>query len=472
MASASPEFTVTPVRRALSRSSLRALHDEVAALRRRAVDLEHAHEEDLARIPATNRPSARNLLHYLALRQEDIRPLQSRLAQAGLSSLGRTEAHVLVSLDRVLGILDRALGRWPGEPAGPLPPVGFRHGEQILDRNAGRLLGPPDARRAVRIMVTLPSEAADEPDLVRGMIAAGMNCARINCAHDGPEAWQRMVRHIETECRYLGVPCRIFMDLAGPKLRTGPLRSGEAFARVHTGEDIVVVAPGAQVLRHEGSDAVVIECPVERIFEDVRPGHPIWFDDGKIGGEVAGVFAVGMTVRVTRAKPKGGKLRPEKGINLPATRLNMPAITAKDAEDLDFVVRHADAVSLSFVRDADDVLDLERRLDAAGADDLGVVLKIETVAAFENLPRVLFAALRRPQTGLMIARGDLAVEVGFERLAEIQEELLWLAEAVMLNKGPHILRAIATLSDILERMEAHQQKKRPLLRYLRISNAL
>lgn len=502
---APPQLDVTPVRRALEPATLRALCDDLAALRRRALDLEAEHGEALARVHVSNRPSARNLLHYLALRQEDMRPLQLRLAQAGLSSLGRSEAHVLVSLDRVLGVLALALGEAPGPAGEDAAPVGFRHGEALLARNAARLFGPPAARRRVRIMVTLPSEAADAPDLVRAMVKAGMNCARINCAHDDPDAWERMAAHVASARRDLGAGCRIFMDLAGPKLRTGPLYGGAAYARVRVGEAFDVVAPGAA---WEGN-GVAIECPVEAVFTSVRVGDAVWLDDGKLGGTVERVAPGSLTVRVTQAKPNGTKLRPDKGINFPQTCLDIPALTEKDAADLDFVVRHADAVALSFVRDEDDVLDLEQRLDAAGADTLGVVLKIETVAAFAHLPRVLLAALRRPCVGLMIARGDLAVEAGYERLAEVQEELLWIAEAahvpavwatqvldslarkglpsraeitdaamgvraeaVMLNKGPHILRAIATLDDIIGRMEAHQEKKRPLLRYLHVSDAL
>ncbi|MDX1564872.1 MAG: pyruvate kinase [Phycisphaeraceae bacterium] len=218
-----------------------------------------------------NRPSARNLLHYLALRQDDMRPLQRRLARAGLSSLGRTEAHVLVSLDRTLGMLALALGEAPAEEEEGAVPVGFRHGEALLARNAERLLGPPDVRRRVRIMVTLPSEAADEPDLVRDMVAAGMNCARINCAHDEPDVWGRMAAHVAAARRELGTPCRIFMDLAGPKLRTGPLRGGEAFVRVHAGETLTVVAPGAAP--EAESTGVVIECRCERGHVSQSIGH-------------------------------------------------------------------------------------------------------------------------------------------------------------------------------------------------------
>jgi pyruvate kinase len=167
------------------------------------------------------------------------------------------------------------------------------------------------------------------------------------------------------------------------------------------------------------------------------------------------------------------------------------------------VVELADVVELSFVQDPWDIQRLHDLLDRLGGERLGVVLKIETRRAFESLPQLLLTAMRRPRTGVMIARGDLAVEVGYQRLAELQEEILWLctaahlpviwatqvleqlaksglpsraeisdaamgerAECVMLNKGPHIGDAIVVLDDILGRMTEHHYKKTALLRQL------
>ena len=184
----------------------------------------------------------------------------------------------------------------------------------------------------------------------------------------------------------------------------------------------------------------------------------------------------------------------------------MPSLTAEDRIALAFVAKHADAVSLSFVRRPEDIHALHAELDRLKRPAIAVVLKIETRAGFENLPRLLLEGLRRPPLAVMIARGDLAVEVGFERLAELQEEILWMCEAahvpaiwatqvldtlartgvpsraeitdaaasvaaecVMLNKGPFIDEAVRVLSDILGRMEKHHYKKRSLFRKLQVS---
>lgn len=187
--------------------------------------------------------------------------------------------------------------------------------------------------------------------------------------------------------------------------------------------------------------------------------------------------------------------------------MRLPPIDARDEADLAFIAAHADLIGYSFVRRPSDVIELQDRLTALGRRDLGIVLKIETREAFDNLPALLLTAMRRPVVGVMIARGDLAVECGWERLAELQEEILWICEAahlpviwatqvleqlaklgrpsraeitdaamaeraecVMLNKGVHLVEAVQVLDRILRRMQSHQAKKRSMLRRLALAD--
>jgi pyruvate kinase len=556
--------------------------------------------------------SATNLAHYLALRRFDLRRVQDRLAEMGLSSLGRSETHVLANLDKVLGILHRLAGR-PWQERKADEPAGYSTGARLLEGRAEALFGASPADRRVRIMVTMPSEAAHDAGLVGRMADAGMDIARINCAHDDADAWSAMARNVRRASRRSGRPVRVLMDLGGPKLRTGRVGSGPAVLRVKPRRDafgrvlnpalLALRAPGSNLAvdpgaPHLGVDASwlqglrvgdtvrmtdtrgahrrwlvvtttsagalmqcehtayvaadtelaferdgvtvgsrVSEVPVaeaalhlaagDRIDlvspEDTRPGprstvpctlpealprllpgQRVWFDDGRIGGVVRHRRMERVCVEIDDVPEGGAFLRMDKGINLPDTALELPALTDKDLADLDVVVRHADIVGLSFAQSADDVNQLGQQLAARGAGHLGMLLKVETRRGFEALPDMLFAALGWPAAGVMIARGDLAVECGFERMAEVQEEVLWACEAahvpvvwatqvletlartgrpsraeitdaamsvraecVMLNKGPHIIAAIRTLSDILGRMQAHQNKKRPLMRALR-----
>ena len=594
---------------------LRAIEQE-EALTLRAVHPEHL-------------TSATNLVHYLGLRRHDVRDLQLLLSEAGLSSLGRSESRVLDNIDAVIHLLSLALNQ-DGKNDGQDEIAPSLRNKKILDSNTDKLFGASSSQRRVRIMVTLPTEAADDYALVKEMLASGMDCARINCAHDSPEIWERMVGQVKKGRRETGHHCRILMDLGGPKLRTGSIEPGppvlkwrpqrDEFGNVISpariwlhpedhayycpvpadaclpvlgdildrsemndaieftdargavrqirlisrhGKGIwaeatqtAYVVPGIEmhlkristsghpkavgnpgyvgdvprttqpIVVNKGDLLVItrdslpglparyddkgklihpasISCSIPEIFECVKPGERIFIDDGKVSGIIRHVSRNELQVEIIRAREGGEKLHEDKGINLPDSDLKLDGLTAQDIENLPFVAQHADLVGLSFVRNPEDIMGLQARLHELKADHLGIVIKVETRAGFENLPRLLFTLMKSRNVGVMIARGDLAVECGYERLAELQEEIMWLsesahipviwatqvleeltktgrpsraeitdaamgerAECVMLNKGPHVIEAIETLSDILQRMEGHQQKKRALMRRL------
>ena len=249
-----------------------------------------------------------------------------------------------------------------------------------------------------------------------------------------------------------------------------------------------------------------IHCTLAAAFDQVRPGESVWLDDGKIGGIVQANNGEEIRVWITHTPPQGAKLKAEKGINFPDTALQLSSLTEKDLEDLPVLVTLVDMVAQSFVRGPEDVRRLHDELYRLGANPLGVVLKIENRQAFENLPRILLAGLGSPPLGVMIARGDLAVEVGFERLSEVQQEILWLCEAAhvpviwatqilegmakkgapsraevsdaamsimaecaMLNKGPNIVETVRFLDGVIGRMDEHFVKRRATLRKLAVA---
>ncbi|SEL52562.1 pyruvate kinase [Nitrosovibrio tenuis] len=597
---------------------------ELVTLQQELLTLEIDSAEIIEKVDARHRASAANLIHYLGLRRHDVRPLQEKLAAAGLSSMGRAESHVLSNLRAIIVLLQRALGRQPPQMA-PSVIDSSIPGSALLETNTNNLLGKSVSPRHVRIMVTLPGSAADDYALVKEMLLQGMDCARINCAHDDEAVWRRLIKQIKRARRETGRRCRILMDLAGPKLRTGQIAPGPAVlkwqpqrdvygkvtapARIWiypeddptpcpepthaqlpvkgnwlkqvTGQDRIefsdargalrslrlveqagtgywaestqtsYIKPGlklyllrnargtgyagevgalpattATIRLHRGDTLILtrkavsghparfdkeghllqpasIACSLPEIFAAVRPGERILFDDGRIGGLIRDIHADKILVEITQARDGGEKLLADKGINLPDSQLDLEGLTASDIKNLEFIVRHADMVGLSFVRKPADIELLQYHLEGLEAARLGIVIKVETRVAFEGLPELILALLRSPVVGVMIARGDLAVECGYERLAELQEEILWLTEAahlpviwatqvlegltktgrpsraevsdaamseraecVMLNKGPHIIQAIQMLDSILQRMQGHQQKKRALLRRL------
>ena len=584
-----------------------AIAAELADLQRAMLRQERVHAEDIAAVHASHRTDAVNLIHYLALRQTDVRSLQRKLGARGLSSLGRCEPHVLATVESVRAALSDSPQR--GVPEA----LSFDEGRRALDCNTDTLFGPRPVGRVSRIMVTLPTEAASDYMLVRHLVASGMDIARINGAHDDPAIWEQMAANVRKASAEVGRPCRISMDLPGPKLRTGPLADGPLIRRFQPTRDLrgvpvvpAVVAleatssasPGTaaslpvgaswlarrqvgdiiemadtrgsprelrvidmaaerlvaevwdttyvetgQTLKCQGDETAVgpltpvaqfhllqvgdvlvltrdlepavpwrhgeagrarIGCTLGAVFEAARPGHKVILDDGRLIGVVDAVSPDEIVIKITDASPQGSRLRAEKGINLPETEIPVGSISDADLPLLQVAAAHADMVALSFLRHEGDVDDAHRYLRSLGADHLGLILKIETMAGFSRLPEILLHAMRTSRLGVMIARGDLAVEAGYERLAEMQEEILWLceaahvpviwatevldrlartgrpsraevtdaamsqrAEAVMLNKGPHIDTAIGVLDDILRRMSGHQRKKAALLRPLR-----
>jgi pyruvate kinase len=601
-----------------------------AALLQALLDMQHRmHQGDCMYLPndlqlhPSYRESAENLLAYLCLRRQELRPLQPQLAELGLSSLAGCEAHTLSAVTNVIAALSSLIGETqPPLPAGML---NLARGRDLLQTHTEALLGPKPEQRPVRIMVTLPEQAADDATLVRDLIAQGMDCARINCAHGNADSWRRMVDHVRSGCSDLGRPCKVVMDLAGPKLRTGDIEPGPAVLKVKPERDtfgnvtkparlwltshspdtantarypwvelpgkwvtalgagdrlrlrdargskrtlevvesspdgcwaelnktayltpgtkvkakgrkpssarIVAVPAGEPYLELEVGETLLLErqgtgrpaqrdtngqvvtpasvvCDVPELFRDARSGQPIWFDDGKIGGRIDAVSDDRLEIIIDHVAHSSGraKLRSAKGINVPETDLQLAALTDDDLDAIRVAAAHADVIELSFANTVEDVKALAAHLKQLGAEDMGVVLKIETRKGFDNLPSMLLAGMQFQRFGVMIARGDLAVETGFERLAEVQEEILCLCEAahvpvvwatqvletlakkgapsraeitdaamgvraecVMLNKGPHILETIRTLDDLLRRMQGHHNKNRGLMRKLSVA---
>lgn len=623
---------------ALADPDLESLLDDLVELQQ---DVREVRDETLARWRLTLKrpgflPSALNLAAYIGLRRWELRELQRRLAPLALSSLGRCEAHVEASLEgvihglRALAGLEAGAGLQAGAAGLGRLSEEIRSHQARLRANTSELFGPGSPGRETRIMVTLPTEAAWDAELVRELVAEGMDVARINLAHDNPRAWTAMVVNVRRAEATMGRTCRILMDLAGAKLRTGAVislppaihikvkrdtrgqvlqpaavildgtRSGRAAERDDQGRrmpvrlsvdpewlrrlspgdtvyftdltgrrrrlelqqllapDVMLTqcssnayvepgttlvfrprrkkpllcvvgrmkAPAAKVTVHEGDllkltgsqtlgmpasfDALgnpescaSIPCQVDAIFGFLKPGERVFIDDGAIQAEVTEVAPDHAFLRITRSREGGHRIRPEKGLNFPDTDLRLPPLAPADLEHLDLVATHADLVGFSFVQEASDIDALVQALESRTDRPIGIVAKIETRRAVRNLPEIIARGAGQIPFGVMIARGDLAVELGYERLAEIQEEILWMCEAahipgiwatqvlenlikkgtpsraevtdaamsmraecVMLNKGPHIRKGIRLLDDVVRRMQAHQEKKVSRLRAL------
>ncbi|MGA7368032.1 MAG: pyruvate kinase [Nitrososphaeraceae archaeon] len=240
-------------------------------------------------------------------------------------------------------------------------------------------------------------------------------------------------------------------------------------------------------------DPTGISCTYPSILDQVKVGYKVLIDDGKIEAIVKSSKEEYLELEIVSPHGIVAKIKSNKGINFPDSGIKTPALTQEDIKNLDFIVKHADMVGLSFVHGPQDIYDLHKELTKRNCADLGIVAKIETSDSVHNLARTLIAGLDLPRFAVLIARGDLAVEVGFENLAFIQEDILCLCEAahvpvilatqilesltesglrsrpeiadalimgrrvecVMLSNGPNILEAIRTLARLLSSGERY-----------------
>ncbi|CAL5367526.1 unnamed protein product [Camellia sinensis] len=589
--------------------------------------------------------SAANLIHYLALKCLDVEQLKEDLSSIGLLNLETINSHVLASLSAGTQMLENlksnSLDRKESVVEGIFTQKSLdiqKKGEFTINVmrekacfNKESLLGPLQEERTTHIMVTVGQEVLESETLITDLVATGTTIIRINCAHGNPSVWSEIIRRVKRSSQMLEKPCRILMDLAGPKLRTGKLKAGpcamkispkknargevifpaqvwlcpkqagpppanlspdavisvdgqEFLSKLELGDavkffdargkqrilkisqkfpvfsgvglmaecsktayvqsgtelcikgkkgkftvglmvDIPAVEPFVRlrvgdllIISRDSSDDQIastgatigahkITCCSGYLFDSVKPGQPIAFDDGKIWGMIQGTSISEIIVSITHAGLRGTKLGSEKSINIPESNIRFEGLTSKDLKDLDFVASHADMVGVSFVRDVRDIIVLRQELEKRRLQNLGIILKIETKGGFENLPLMLLEAMKSPNPlGVMIARGDLAVECGWERLADIQEEIISICSAahipviwatqvleslvksgvptraeitdvasgrrsscIMLNKGKHILEAVSTLDNILH---GNSTKVKAELKPLIISNHL
>lgn len=558
--------------------------------------------------------SAKNLIHYKSIRKVDLRNLQKKLQNLGLSRLAKAEGHIMSSLVKTRFILYKLLDEQP--PNTIKSGLSIKNGKRLLNKHSKELLGYRSKGRRVRIMVTQPTQAAYDYDMVHEMVGRGMNCARINCAHDEPEVWQKIINNIKKASEAHGKTIKITMDLAGPKIRTGHITPGPKIkkfsperdesgkitnpaiieliptiledseyntlpisiewlkklekgdilflkdsrdklrkfkiievsknkATIHCYEtsyietgtviccdrsnmldanigelpsieqsillktnDILIITKdevlgNPAVYDDEGNliENAHISCQTPEIFNRITEGEVILFDDGKIEGRIETILEERMEVRITRAKDTGSKLKAEKGMNFPTTNLGISGLTEKDKLDLEFIAKHADVVNFSFVNSKEDVEELLVELEKWNVtNSLSIILKIETRFAFDNLVKILLTAMKVKHIGVMIARGDLAVETGWENIGRIQEEILALcssahipvvwatqvlenfakkglpsrseitdtvyslqAECIMLNKGPYMGDVLQLLTKILSNMEHYHEKNEIML---------
>ena len=261
--------------------------------------------------------------------------------------------------------------------------------------------------KRTKIIATL-GPASDREDRLRGMIAAGMNVVRINFSHQKPDALRASLERIRRVGAEVGAPVAILGDLRGPRIRVGEMTGGT-----------IPLAAGAEIVLGPqpclGTPAR-ISVSFPDLAGDVTPGTPLLLDDGNL---LLRVESVGGDGEILARVERGGLLSSNRGINLPGQRVSLPSVTAKDEADIALAVELGfDFLALSFVQSADDVRGLQARLAALGAD-IPVIAKIEKKSALDDI-----AAIAETAYGVMVARGDLALEMSLPEVPVAQKRII------------------------------------------------
>lgn len=605
----------------LDRELMHSVYEDINSIRESLFEVRNSVDKNESRYE-----SLLNLDQYLRLRKDDWTKLQEKLFLLSLSSLGRSYAHVAASIDTLHDQICCSLGyeEISKELMKECHHLTIQESITIASDNSKALFGGKSSsklsKQTTSLMVTLPSNAAeDNGALMRKLAESKVNIFRINTAHDDAVVWREMADIVSSinENREKSEKIKIFVDLAGPKIRTGkinridqPLEIGSnkvekelllchgneqsqsetidiktlqkraaqvvvkkrLYRSLKAGSSIKISDMNGKrakikvialddkcatctidkkvfldkksVLKHkkieslikniemqtepirvflgdivtitqkeiEGSGAkkdtegkivepVIVSCSQNGVIEHVNIGDKVFIDDGKIGLEVVKKSEDEVSCKVMIAKENGVLIKEEKGINFPNSYIKTAALTALDKQNLHSVIDFADTLSISFCQNAQDIKELQEILHSLNKDEIGIIAKIETQQAVSNMPEILQQLLKSKNSGVMIARGDLAIEVGFENLAYIQEALLdicdaahmpviWAtqvleskmknnlpsraevtdaamssrAECVMLNKGAFTFDTIDVLTSILHDMHTIFKKNKQLLK--------
>ena len=260
--------------------------------------------------------------------------------------------------------------------------------------------------KRTKIIATI-GPASNSPAIIAKLIRAGMNAARLNFSHGEWKDHKRRIRIIRQEAVKAGKQIALIQDLQGPKLRVGNMK-----------DDAVLLKRGDEVTlttRKVLGTSEIISVTYPRLKKDMKPGNTILLDDGKLEIRVMQSVAPGLLCKVIR----GGVLKSHKGMNFPDAQVTLPSLSNKDKQDLRFGVEQGvDYIALSFVRTAEDILRARRFLHSLGAE-IPIIAKIEKPDAILNLDEIIIAA-----DGIMVARGDLGVEMSPEQVPLLQKKII------------------------------------------------
>jgi pyruvate kinase len=289
--------------------------------------------------------------------------------------------------------------------------------------------------RKTKIVATI-GPASDRPETLEQLLLAGLDVARLNFSHGSHEEHERRIANLRQAMERTGKKAAILLDTKGPEIRTGSLK--EESVHLQEGQRFILTTTPVEGDQHK------VSVTYGGLPQDVYPGCKILIDDGLIAAEVEEIVEDRIVTRILN----GGELRSYKGVNVPGVSVKLPGITEKDAEDIRFGLRQGiDFIAASFVRKANDVLEIRQVIEEEGLSDVKIIAKIENQEGLDHLDEILEVA-----DGIMVARGDLGVEVPAEEVPLIQK--------MMISKCNSKGKVVITATQMLDSMQRNPRPTR------------
>lgn len=293
---------------------------------------------------------------------------------------------------------------------------------------SGRKAAAGGIMKKTKIICTMGPRTMDKI-ILKELIAGGMNVARFNFSHGSYEEHAERIALVRQVSEQLGIPVALMLDTKGPEIRTGLLKDGKKVS-LEQGKEFTLYTE-----EREG-DETGCSITYQQLVYDVRKGDTILIDDGLIGLEVQRVSAD----KIECIIKNGGELGERKGVNVPNVKIHLPGVTQKDREDILFGIEQGvDYIAASFVRNSDCIMDIREILEDNHGRDIGIIAKIENAEGVENIDEILDAA-----DGIMVARGDLGVEIPADQVPHIQKKII--------NKCNRKCKPVVTATQMLDSM--------------------
>ncbi|MGD6815906.1 pyruvate kinase [Metabacillus sp. 84] len=297
------------------------------------------------------------------------------------------------------------------------------------------------------VMATM--DKSMQESYIAKLLVSGMTAARINCGHDGVKEWKEIISRLKRAAEMTNIhTCKIYMDLSGPKIRIIGLPNGLQQMKIHKGQTIRIALNQSHM-----ADSFITNMP--KAFQNAKKGDRLLINDGTIQAAIIYIEKEMVIAELVKGHKESFSIKVNDGINLPdsLTFLSLPAMSEQDIKESAFTFKHADIVGLSFVHSAGDLRALKNLMLQKTGKVLPVTAKIETEYAIKNLPAIISEGLKHKGFGIMAARGDLAVEAGFESLGRLQEEIM--------NVCHHSQTPLIYATEVLSTLAKTGMPKRP-----------